>query len=655
MKFYKEDKIIFQTNYKYSQPKKNMGLNIVAFDTETIDGNCILLMNNLNQYIIYGGLDEYLDFLSGFGNSVNFFFNLRFDVEGIIKLLPKNNIIELLEVPNKTIYKDYYIDYINNKYFGIKKIGKKYKRSHFFDIWQFYEKKHNLNKLGSIYFNLPKDELPFKIGDIDINDFKKNEKIIKKYCLKDCEITKKLSDLMYKQLEKLKIIVNRPYSHGKIAETLMLKNNNKFPKIKDKEVLRYWLRNYSGGRFETIVKGRIKNTVKEVDLNGAYNYWLTQLFDISSGGWNKVYDRSENYDYGVYRCIIDTLDYKETILPIFYRNNKNLILFPSYCEIIYLNNFELDILDKLDVYYDILDGHEIQLLRHEKPFEYVGDMYNWRKELKYEFLETGEINKKYDPILSDFIKKAVNSSYGKTISTKPFTRKLKKKGRKFIDFDEWGNLFYITIFNALDDPENYHIKRLSDDSYDIYKIEGLIGSMVFNPLYASLITSLTRLQLLECAVDIGFSDIIAFATDSILTTGDIPDKYIGKDLGQFELKEEGKCHMLMNGIYKIGDKQRCRGFERKFDFMDQDKWMYDKDGELVIHFEKERPYHLAQCVKSKHETDKRRKLEIEDTNVFEVQTKDIHLTDNKRNWNEEIVSFDDFMSKEYYSDPITLL
>ncbi len=433
----------------------------------------------------------------------------------------------------------------------------------------------------------------------------------------------------------------------------MLKNNPAFPKLKNKNIIRYWLNNFAGGRFETIKKGKIKQKTKEIDISGAYNFRLSQLYNISNGGWLKRLDRSENYDYGIYRCIVDTYEYEKTILPLFYRNEKMLVFFPHYCECIYLNNFELDLLDKLKFNYEILDGFEIQLTKYEKPFGYVTDMYEWRKELKYEFLNTGELNKKYDPILSDFIKKAVNSSYGKTISLKPFTRKLKREGRRFIDVDEFGNQFYITFFEALADP-NYHIKRLRDDNYEIYKIEGLLGSMVFNPMYASLITSLTRLQLFEAALKIGMDSVVAFATDSILTTNEIPQELISDKLGDFELKAEGDCFMLMNGIYKIDDKQRCRGFERKFDFMNQDKWVVNDDNELVIEFDKKRPYHLNQCFRSQHETKHRRKLDIKDTNIFESQHKEIHLTDHKRIWLDEIASYEDFISNEYYSEPISL-
>ena len=80
----------------------------------------------------------------------------------------------------------------------------------------------------------------------------------------------------------------------------------------------------------------------------------------------------------------------------------------------------------------------------------------------------------------------------------------------------------------------------------------IMGNL-FCPVIASHITGFTRAQLLTLthSLDLG-DDVVAYATDSILTRRSISNKHISEDLGGLKIADRGKdLFTIQNGIKRL--------------------------------------------------------------------------------------------------------
>lgn len=84
---------------------------------------------------------------------------------------------------------------------------------------------------------------------------------------------------------------------------------------------------------------------------------------------------------------------------------------------------------------------------------------------------------------------------------------------------------------------------------------------MFNPIYAAIITANTRIKVFKKSIELDLPTV-AFATDSIVAKGFIrvTDK---ADLGDWEKQAYGDTIILKSGIYRIANKIKTRGMNRK--------------------------------------------------------------------------------------------
>ena len=130
---------------------------IKGLDTETYQGYIRLLCDSDGQIVWINENNNILDALSSkwYRASFNFFYNLDFDIQSTLKILPIENIKRLWET-GKTIYNDYKIRYLQGKYFSI---SKHKNRCIFYDLAQFYDMA--LDTAAQKYLGECKDTLPF--------------------------------------------------------------------------------------------------------------------------------------------------------------------------------------------------------------------------------------------------------------------------------------------------------------------------------------------------------------------------------------------------------------------------------------------------------------------------------------------------------------
>ena len=99
----------------------------------------------------------------------------------------------------------------------------------------------------------------------------------------------------------------------------------------------------------------------------------------------------------------------------------------------------------------------------------------------------------------------------------------------------------------------FYEKHKTDDKW-------YTGKM-FNPIYASIITANTRIKVFMKAIELDLPTA-AFATDSIVAKGNIHCCGSSK-LGDWEKQAYGDTIILKSGIYRIANKIKTRGMNRK--------------------------------------------------------------------------------------------
>ena len=119
--------------------------------------------------------------------------------------------------------------------------------------------------------------------------YRSNRKLVRDYCIKDCKLTKELSEHWINLFSNaFGFYPARWISSGYLAEKVLLNNQIEIPKFNTVpyEIQELAFRSYFGGRFEILKRGFI-GTAYLYDINSAYPFVLTQFPDITKGRWIK--------------------------------------------------------------------------------------------------------------------------------------------------------------------------------------------------------------------------------------------------------------------------------------------------------------------------------------------------------------------------------
>jgi len=568
--------------------KENTGI-----DSETLKGYTKLLCDSSGRYKLVESFGDILNFLthSYFYQKQNWFFNIQFDFESMVKHLEYRELVELYK-NHEIEYNTYLIYYIPKKFFSIRDKNKQH--FYFYDINAFLES--SLNKVSKKF--LGKEKLNI-INASKLNKskiyWKKYLNQIIKYCLHDALLTKEVSDYFWNLIfDTLQFQPKRPFSKGRLAEEYFL-SKCYVPTINDipKSVLNYSWMNYSGGRFEILKRGFFPE-IYTYDIKSAYPSIIANLYDINKGVWKLTREYDKESDLGFYYCDISFLD--EYFSP-FMLKLGSLNIYPNGSYYQYLNNFEIDFIRENfnNVEIRIIGGVKFSL--HEEIFPYRDEiqfLYDWKE-------------RERDEDIKYCLKIVMNSYYGKKIQVTNF-----KTGR------------------------------------------------LFNPIEASLITSLTRIKLLKFGLQ-SPKNVICFSTDSVHSIEKLKYPKHPK-LGDFAKDFEGKGWYIMSDIYSLINNQnkrkdKFRGFTIRNE--DNDKQELDKFActleyvleELgkgtIFEYEKERPLHLGECLTHY------KKKTVKDINIFKPQLKKININgDTKRIWERDFIDSYDAKENSISSYPI---
>src|SRR6185312_8962693 len=302
---------------------------IYALDTETYKGNVFLIADSDGRYLDDITPESVIQFLfhKKYQNSWNFFYNITYDAEVILKLLGRelNNYKKTRKLQFR--FQDFKIEYIPNKNLAIRK---GHHSSVFFDIAQFYHSnlkdayQKNIGELNQEYLQIKQ-----KRNGFSKTYYEHNKKSTRNYCIQDCILTKQLAEKWVKLFhDAFGFYPIRWVSSGYLAEKVLVNNRIEIPKFDSipYEIQELAFRSYFGGRFEILKRGFI-GTAFLYDINSAYPNAIAQIPNLSKGDWIQQKSIHPNAKLGFFRIMANIPDLKY-VPPFPFRKNHSII-FPS--------------------------------------------------------------------------------------------------------------------------------------------------------------------------------------------------------------------------------------------------------------------------------------------------------------------------------------
>lgn len=411
--------------YAPSPLKRKGNHPIIGMDTETYKGTCMLLTDSDGEYIIDCDLEAVLSFLTRQKMRLkhNFFYNMDFDVQSMLKMLPRT-ILEALYQKGECEWYEYRIKYIPKKFFSITK-GKHVSR--FYDLYQFFES--SLDVAAKKYLQDGKIITPFETEALnsEIGVWKQYKEDIIKYCIKDSVLCRDLGIILQKAIiNEIKLTPQNYISRAGLSKHYF-RNNAEIPDIRKirKPVLRMGFYAYKGGRFEMLQKGHF-DYVELYDIKSAYPYVIRNLIDVTKGIWTFTTVLNPAAHYGFYLCDV-TLKYCY-ISPLPYVMKSDTLIYPFGSFRTVLTKTELErCLDKDEV--TVIYGYEFY------PDEIV---YPFRSGIDALFEIKNRTDK--DDYLYELTKRIMNSLYG------AFYEKIKKP--EGLNTGKMFNPLYVSIITA---------------------------------------------------------------------------------------------------------------------------------------------------------------------------------------------------------------
>jgi hypothetical protein len=464
---------------------------VIGLDGEGIGSKYTLLATSQGDFIedYERGLNTWqcFEFLLALPSlPLKFGFAFGYDVNMILRdLTPKQ--LKQLRSFHQTRFDKYYIQHIPSKKFLIKDMEKQ----HSVTIWdQFPFVQSSFVKWLEAFKLAPEEEIE-RIREMkdQRSDFANTDiDAIREYCISECRYLEWGVSHFLELYEGLGYHPSNYYSPGTLAALELHKRGVKeYVSEPPKKIAEFIDKAYYGGRAEACRVGPIQGQHWQYDINSAYPFAATMLPCLAHGKWIHARRSDPISEYGVY-SVKWNVPNRQIWGPFPYRPNSGSLKFPRSgittiwgCELLAGLPLCQDI--------SILDGYVWEPSCNHKPFAYLQELYDYRRQLKAE----GDAREYV-------VKLILNSTYGKLAQRKSW--KGKNKDAK-------------PTFQCI--------------------------------AWAGLITAKCRSMLLAELVSNG-SSILMLATDSILTSKPL-DLPCSKSLGDWEAKELRDIFVVGAGFY----------------------------------------------------------------------------------------------------------
>lgn len=555
----------------YKKPRLSDNLpkmsNIYGLDSESYTSGepfIFCVVNTRRKSDIFLPRDIPFGFFPKYENANIMIYNMKYDSGGMLYNLPYKKMHDLWYY-GSVFYNGFMYKYIPHKFLQISRPGGNhgFKNVYFWDIAQFF--KTSLNDAAKTYLHKRKKDIRTKNFSYKyVNRFFFS---IADYCIQDAFLTAKLGKYLVDKLDQFGITASKIYSCASISFKYFSDNTKivtswRYWKIYQ-NLLKYACDAYQGGKFEIQKRGNFYGY--EYDITSAYPYHISNLIDISDAEVLYSSKYQKNAVYGFIRVYVDNSNFKNMPCGIKY---GMLRVYPAGKYFLTITKQEYDYLLKINVPVEIISGYWLFVKTKKYPY---------RKVIKNLF----EIKNDYkgkDLMLYNTSKIVMNSFYGKCAQ-------------------------------CIEQPDK--------------KIH--LGSG-WNPIYASVITAKTRIQVCEMQNFLQ-GNCFAVHTDSIITDKPLPQNIVPGGIGNFEYVTEGESILIASGMYQIGSICAFRGFNP----VHGETWKHilQKNKNRDIFRYKYR--HVESWIEAMSKNHKQDCI-----NVFSNVYKEIDLNcDSKRNWMEK--------------------
>lgn len=637
-------------------------LTTYGWDTETHKGKATLIAASDGNHRITEDLGDVLDILytKRYQGKINFFFNLEYDCNAIIKHLPKANIKQLART-NETTFVDPRRDtlkkfeMIPKKMFRIserKPDGKIARSIRFFDLPSFYmfgnlEKTYNKvfvckerckpgkpkyckdcsEKMYMVanggYLKSMDASKEFPLEDINDEDIA--------YCIEDAQAAGELAQSLVTLANSI-LPCRKFYSPASLSrEAWRYYLDDEMQPCQDNPMQRYGVICYAGGRFEVLQRGCVERAWM-YDINSAYPYAMSRL-PKDTGIYR--FEKSIRDDALLSFFIIKVKEQEMGKLSYLRDYRKQTLVYPQGGGRYYMTGNELELLDRVGVDYDICKG--MHMLGDYEP------MFNWLKEIydKRRILKKGGKREEF------ILKLIANGAYGITYNVNNDLVAAELDGSIEEELEQMIECEYCG-YN--DDEEDISVcPQCSSLMIEkLYKKVGDAGKF-FYPMYAAYITAGARVQILDACIK-HEKDVLMFATDSVTFTKKKRHIDVGEQLGQWDISKKLHGVIVGSGVYgftdtdgrSIADKQRLRGFGHG----KVEQILREHQSKKKFEFIKPQgvPLKLKEAVVQDR---------IDELNIFVEKHRTLGANmDTKRRWERKARSFKDLLENPIYSEPL---
>lgn len=483
--------------------------SIVAWDGEgcndpdpTLAQRYVLFANSTGQYVAnrqgLSSLDCFKFLLTANPDDINVIFGGNYDANMWLADLSAEALSKLW-TKGSVKWQGYWISYQPRKKFLIKHIQSG-KSASIWDVFGFFQKSF-VSVLSEWLPDVDTKHMSEMKNARPAFDWEMFNEILA-YCLSECRLLVDVVVLLFKALDGADIRLARYDGAGAIAAAMLKSHDIKdYMPLEGSVPARVQIASqyaYAGGRIEAAQIGFEESAeIHRHDINSAYPTFIARLPCLRHGKWIRRTGMPRPNSFAV--CLVDWSLRDRPFYPFFYRDNGGNIYYPPEGSGYYWLP-EVDAASQSDLkpgeYIKVSESYEwVQECDH-KPFEWVGEYYEWRRKLK------DQGNKAEVPI-----KLGLNSLYGKMAQQVGMAKENKETGKwEFV-------------------KPTYH-----------------------NLCWAGFITSSTRATLYTVGLQDAHS-VIAFATDAVITTAFCPKVTVGKGLGEFTHEEFDGILMVQPGVY----------------------------------------------------------------------------------------------------------
>ena len=472
---------------------------VIGLDTETLHGRIRLLCASDGRTLIDPSVDDLVKFLARveYRSSVNFFYNIRYDFESMVKGMSPDQLTALRR-QQKVNAGGFSLTMIPKKMFTVRVQKRSYS---FFDLAQYFTKSGRFRSLDDVAAEYLGER---KMGGIDRARLGEEPKYwdeigmntVAAYCHRDALLTARLGELLQKTWGEATGLYPRRYVSKAGLSKQYFRRRVDIPSYQRVPygAKEFSLEAYSGGRFECLTKGNIRDATS-IDINSAYPYEISRLPDLGKGRWKRA--RGEVHPdaaLGFYRVEVHVQ--ADHCAPLWFRRGRiQRLQYPVGAWVGTYTKRELEVLPHFA--YTILAGWEFFPNPLRFPFA-------------EEIARLHELKERAVGYERELWKITMNSLYG-------------------CFYEKWKR------------PED---KRLR-------------SGVLFNSVYAAEITAGTRVKVWQEAQKYG-RRVASISTDGMLIEGEVryPD---AAPLGEFALKKCGPVLILRSGIYRVGDEVFRRG------------------------------------------------------------------------------------------------